>query len=66
MKTVTTLPEKYLLTISEAAVYFNVGEHTIRRVIQNNPGADFILMNGSRQMVKKRLFEEYLDRINSL
>ena len=53
--------EKYTLTIREAAEYFNIGEKRLRRIVDENPNADFIVMNGNRAMFKRKLFEKYVD-----
>ena len=53
--------EKYMLTIREASEYFHIGEKKLRRIIDENSQADFLLMNGNRVMVKRKAFEDYLD-----
>ena len=53
--------EKYTLTIEEAAKYFQIGETKLRRLIENNPNENFILCNGNRKLIKRRLFEDYID-----
>lgn len=57
---------KYMLTISEASEVFNIGENKLRFIIENNEGADFIMMNGNRNMIKRKLFEEYLDKTGAI
>ena len=52
---------KYSLSVEEAAVYFRVGENKLRSLIQANPKESFILWNGNRAQIKRRLFEDYLD-----
>lgn len=54
--------EKYSLTIEEAATYFRIGENSIREIIKQNPDEDFGFWNGNRKQIKRRLFEEYMDR----
>jgi len=54
--------EKYTLSIEEAAQYFQIGETKLRRIIEQNPDEQFILMNGNRKQIKRRLFEEYIDK----
>ena len=58
---IVPLWEKYTLTIREAARYFNIGEKKLRRIVEENPNADFIFMNGNRAMFKRTLFEKYVD-----
>lgn len=68
MKTAERVPlwEKYLLTIQEAAEYFHIGEKSLRRIVDNNPGAEYILMNGNRVMLKRKLFEQFIDQVYSI
>ena len=56
--------EKYSLTIEEAAAYFRIGENKIRELVKHNPDERFILWNGNRAQIKRRLFEEYLDELS--
>ena len=53
--------EKYTLSIEGASRYFRIGEKKIRKLTEENPDADFILMNGSRIQIKRHLFEQYID-----
>ena len=54
--------EKYMMTMREAAEYFHIGEKKMRQIVDDNMSANFILENGNRIMIKRRLFEEYLDQ----
>lgn len=58
--------EKYVLSTEEAAAYFRIGENKIRRIISENKNADFVLWNNTRAQIKRKKFEEYIDRINVL
>ncbi|MCM1412534.1 MAG: DUF6462 family protein [Lachnospiraceae bacterium] len=58
--------EKYILTIQEAAEYFHIGEKKLRRLVEEQEDADFIIMNGNRVMIKRKLFEKYLDEAASV
>ena len=49
--------EKYMLTLREAAEYFHIGEKKMRQIVD----ANFLLESGNRIMIKRKLFEEYLD-----
>jgi len=53
--------EKYTLTIEEAARYFRVGEGKIRRLADQIPTPDWVLMNGNRVQVKRHKFEQFID-----
>jgi len=54
--------EKYMLTLREAAEYFHIGEKKMRQIVDDNLDANFLLESGNRIMIKRKLFEEYLDR----
>lgn len=58
--------EKYTLSVEEAAAYFRIGENKLRRIISENDDADYILWNGNRPQIKRRKFEDFIDRHNLL
>ena len=47
--------------MQEAAKYFHIGDKKLRKLIDENPDAEFILWNGSRPQIKRRVFEQYVD-----
>lgn len=58
--------EKYTLSIEEAASYFRIGENKLRRLINENPDADYILWNGTRAQIKRKKFEEVIDNLSAI
>lgn len=56
--------EKYTLSVEEAAEYFRVGEGKLRHIISENQDAEFILWNGNRAQIKRKLFEKFIDSMN--
>lgn len=54
---------KYALTIEEAAAYFRIGENAIRNIIHENQDEKFWLMIGNRKLIKRKLFEDYLNNV---
>lgn len=56
------ISEKYLLSVSEAAAYFNIGEKRIRRLAEDNLNR-FAVMNGNRCLIIRKRFEEYIDSL---
>ena len=58
--------ERYTLSIEEAAAYFRIGENKLRRIISDNPDADYILWNNNRVRIKRKNFENYIDRTNAI
>lgn len=57
---------KYNLTILEAVQYFNIGEKNLRKIVANNPTADYILMVGNKILLKRELFEKFIDETGSI
>ena len=58
--------EKYMLTLREAAEYFHIGEKKMRQIVDDNMDAKFLLENGNRVMIKRKLFEEYLNNASAI
>ena len=53
--------EKYTLSVQEASKYFRIGEKKLRKFIDEHQDEEFILWNGSRPQIKRKLFEKYID-----
>lgn len=60
------LDQKYCLTVSEASQYFGIGEKKLRAIISNNLNADYLLCNGKKYLIKRKLFEQYIDLAYSI
>lgn len=58
--------QKYTLSVEEAAEYFRIGEAKLRRIMRENPNANFILRNGSRTQIKRIQFEHFLDGLDTI
>ena len=58
--------EKYTLTVEEAAAYFRIGEHKLRKLINENKNADYLLWNGNRVQIKRVKFEKYVDSLEAI
>lgn len=56
--------ERYTMSVEEASAYFRVGENKLRKLISEDNDADYILWNGNRPQIKRKKFEEYIDRHN--
>ena len=56
--------EKYTLTIEEAARYFRIGEKKLRKLVEENPDAGWLIMNGNRAQIKRRQFEKVIDSLD--
>lgn len=51
--------EKYMLVITEAAAYFNIGVKKMRRMAENNEG-DLAVYFGNKYLIIRPKLEEYL------
>lgn len=59
--------EKYVLTIDEAMAYFNLGEKKLRMLINEHISDNtFVVMNGNKALIKRKKFEEYLDKTSAI
>lgn len=57
----TIAPEnKFNLTIEEACGIFSIGEHTMRKLISRHPNAEYLLHIGTKTLIKRPLFEQYI------
>lgn len=56
----------YTLSVEEACAHFRIGENKLRKIINERPDADFILWNGSRVLIKRTLFEKFIDTLESI
>lgn len=57
--------EKSMLTLEEAGAYFGIGVNKLRRMTEDE-NCDFVVWSGSKRLIKKRKFEEYLDKAYSI
>ena len=53
------LKDKYLLTIKEAAFYFNIGTKKMRRIAEDRLG-DVAVFCGNRYLIVQPKFEEFI------
>ena len=53
--------EKAALTLEEAAAFSNIGINKLRE-ITNERNCDFVFFVGNKRLIKRKRFEQYLDR----
>ncbi|MBR2597366.1 MAG: helix-turn-helix domain-containing protein [Lachnospiraceae bacterium] len=53
------IADKALLTLEEAAKYFNIGINKLR-IMTNDENCPYVVWNGSKRLIKRKPFEEYL------
>ena len=58
--------EKYTLTVEEAAKYFRIGETKLRKLADENPTANWLMMNGNRIQIKRKQFEKLIDSLDAI
>lgn len=58
------ISNKYLLTIKEGASYFNIGENKLMSILKSNPDT-LLFMNGTKQLIKRKAFENWIDNTSS-
>lgn len=56
--------ERYTLTIEEASKYFRIGEKKLRRIVEENQSAGWLIMNGNRVQIKRKQFEKVIDSLD--
>ena len=54
------IEKKFLLTIEETAAYTNIGTKKIRELIKERDG-DFTVRIGSKYLIRRIIFEDYLN-----
>lgn len=55
--------EKFNLTVEEASQYFNIGRDKLYELANEN-GCKFVLRNGRNILIKRMVFEKYLEQIS--
>lgn len=58
-KSQLTLGDKYMLTIKEAADYFNIGTKSLRRLAESHTD-QFAIIVGNRYLIVRHKFEEFI------
>lgn len=58
--------DKFCLTIEEASCYFGIGEKKLRRLVNDNLDAGFVIQNGVKILIKRQRFEQFLNELSSI
>jgi len=58
--------EKYALTVDQAAEYFGIGSKKIRYLISILNDANWHFLNGERVLIKRGLFEQFLNETQAI
>ena len=62
MKFEVPIWEKSNLTLEEAAAYSGIGINKLRE-ITNDEHCKFVLWGGNKRLIKRRLFDAYIEQI---
>nr|MBQ8244163.1 excisionase family DNA-binding protein [Oscillospiraceae bacterium] len=65
MKYEVPIWEKANLTIEEAAAYFGIGMNKLRELTEDEQ-CKFVLFVGTKRLIKRRMFEQYLEHAYSI
>ena len=57
--------EKSNLSLEEAAAYFGIGINKLRE-ITNEKSCRFVLWVGNKRLIKRRLFDQYIEQEYSI
>ena len=57
--------EKAALSIEEAAAYTGIGENKLRELTQYDD-CEYVIWVGNKRLIKRKKFEEYLDKAYSI
>ena len=57
--------EKANLTLEEVAAYSGIGTGKLRE-ITNDRNCNFVLWVGSKRLIKKRLFDKFIEQVFSI
>ena len=58
--------EKSLLTVVEAAKYFQIGENTVRKLTTKYKDRDFVLWQDRRVFIRRKEMEAFIDGVNEV
>lgn len=60
--------ERFLLTVKEASLYFNIGENKLHRIVNDYMESEykFVVQNGNRAMINRKKFEDFLNETTSI
>ena len=60
------MEDKVLLTIREASKYFNIGEVKLRQFINKHPDDNWWMQIGTRKLIKREMFNDYLKTLKAI
>lgn len=46
--------------------YFRIGEGKLRKLVSEDPNAEYLLWNGNRVQIKRERFERFVDTLSAI
>lgn len=59
------IKDKPTLTIEEAAILYNIGEHKLRELTDSDT-CPFVLYVGRKRLIKRKQFDDYISKSFSI
>lgn len=59
------IKDKILLTVEEAAAYSGISERVLRDRLSEGD-YNFVLKNGAKTLIKRKIFEKYLENADTI
>jgi len=59
------ISQKSCMTVEEAAAYSNIGQNKLR-ALTDDDNCPFVLWVGTKRLIKRRAFDEYLAKAYSI
>lgn len=63
-QTEVPIERKFMLNIEEAIAYFGIGEKKLRSILADHN--ELCIQNGTKYLVKRTLFEEFLTKTTTI
>lgn len=60
------IADKFALTLEEASSYFGIGTSKLRSLTDEKQCEPYVLWNGTKRLIKRRAFEQYLEQLYSI
>lgn len=60
------LAQRYCLNVKQASAYFGIGEKKLRKIVDDNIDSGMIIQNGTKRLIKRELFEQWLNELTAI
>ena len=61
-----SIAEKAVLSLNEAAAYSSIGVHKLQQICNTDEGKKFTFKNGNRNMIKRKAFDAWLEKVEQI